>query len=408
MKKTGDIFCGGSYVIANNITDYQYKWKVIKLPKYDMYSFLVSANGQNKYGLSKPVYYAPNLYKFIRLGKGNSTLHIPYIHENYIEYGTDDDNVVNKHFNETFRAFYKSNKSGHSSNRNHAEGNGTAVNGNENNQVPVEEMNEGDINKALIDSKRPMVPMSLLIGTVSIIILLTMVLIVLIFVQQKHKALMKGGDSIIIVKDRSNTSYSEGYTQDFDYRSEANVSIVDSVVIRERLKREALAIERKKVLESLSEKKLASGSSNYLTSSSNYVTTKSNSNSEVFSNPTTDFSWQGMEVMAFTPIKVPKDQQKPIQHKPYNGEISLSLKDVDQIDDDEADITQNPPALYNTSLNNKDYCSSVNNDIHYSPLLDDNAVYSPSLNDNDFYSPNLNVSVKKNDPNPTTTINIKE
>lgn len=415
-KETGNIYCGGSYVIADNITDYQYKWKVIKLQKTDMYSFLVRANGYKKFGLSKTIYYAPNLYKFIRLGKGNSTLYIPYQHEDYLD-DDGDANVVNDIFNNItvnnyippsrkMEAISKTNQTAIDTNapipnnslpnnptpdssvpdnsvKNGSENDNSTENNNTSDRQVIIDGN-AEINKAISESKKPRIPMTLLIIIVTGILVLAVIFSVSVFVQQKHAKFMRGGDSIILEKSKSNTSYSEGYTEDFnDYKSEATI---DSVAVRERLKREALAIERKKVLESLSEKKLTSGSSNYISTSKE--------SSEVFSNPTTDFSWQGMEVMAFTPIRVSEDQRMPIHHKPYN-EISLSLEDVDHIDGYEADITQNHTTTYSPSLHNNILASSLLDDL----AVRDNAPKSDAIN------PSNSINDK---PGPSTTIDIKE
>jgi len=90
--------CAGSYVIADNITEYHHKWKAIKLQKYDMYTFLLRANGYDKFGLSHELYYAPSLYKFIKNRRGNSTFNIPYKYSSKdiksmdVPVGSDPDN----------------------------------------------------------------------------------------------------------------------------------------------------------------------------------------------------------------------------------------------------------------------------------------------------------------------------
>ncbi|ORX53795.1 hypothetical protein BCR36DRAFT_410952 [Piromyces finnis] len=411
-KSTGKIFCGGTYLIADNITDYQYKWKVIKLQKYDMYSFLVTANGYRKFGLSKTVYYAPNLYKFIKNKKGNSTLVIQYDDEDYID-DDDDDGDDDVAYNEVFNITTNSAIANQTTlaplptetpTVNNTLPTNPIINGpvdnktNPDNQILPNEAIDKQISS---DDKTNSLNVSHLIGLISGVLILAIALASLIFVNQRNKRRDKGVDAIILEKGKSNTSYSEGYTQDFnDYRSDT----ADSEVVREKLKREALAIERKKVLESINEKKLASRSSNY-------PTTKASS--EAITNPTTDFSWQGMEVMSFSPIKVVGDPQKPIQHKPYDGKVNFDLQDIDQHNEYEVDITQNlvaPPdsnPLENTNINNdNNYNALLDNQVAYSQGLDANAIYSEALEDNAIPIPLIDEN--DNHPNSSTIIDIKE
>jgi len=397
-KVTGNLYCAGTYPIANNITEYEFKWKVIKLQKYDLYNFLITANGYNKYGLTKTVYYAPDLYKFIKKKKGNSKLIIPY---EYDENEYTLKNVVGSSLNVDLPApannspvqeapkpieadvssppapiqtipdnsggslaIPSGNPTDNTSSSLPIVDNNTIVNGNNtvldnsssldnnsNNNIRTKDR-EGKISLYNIRDGKSKIPLTLLVGLVMAIGTATVLLVLAVFLHQKNKKNGKSSDSAISLDKwkTSTLSFSEGYTQDFNFENKSESD--NSELVRERLKQEALKIERKKVLESISEKKLTSSSS-----SSNYNT--GNNTSDLISNPlsnvTTDYSWQGMEVLTFTPKKVVNEKQRKIHdiaaHKKtesrdvnFNGQNDVDQK-ADQKVDHIIDIGIDPYAV---------------------------------------------------------------
>lgn len=255
-KATNRHICAGSYVIADNITDYYYKWKAIKLQKYDMYTFMVRANGYEKYGLSHRLYYAPSLYKFIKNKKGNSTFFIPY-----------DDNKDMKAIN-------------------------LPENSPDNQQYPLS-FNFGDDDDGIRATQRELGNTKFNAFVVSTVVSTTMLvsfIILAVYSYQKNTKTKGEGSFILFGKGKAATtcSFSEEFVEEYsDYKSDA-----DSEVVRERLKRKGLEIERKKLMDSIKERS-SDSSNNFTSASSNKYT------SEVMTN--SDFSFHGMEVLTFVP-----------------------------------------------------------------------------------------------------------
>jgi len=322
--ETHQHYCAGSYVIANNITEHKYKWRAIKLQKWDMYTFLVRANGYEKYGFSPELYYAPDLYKFIKNKKGNNTFFIPYKHltkemknvdvQVPLDTLTQESNApaievpqataapiisnpvtsdptippIIEEYNNVNEEFY-------------------GVNMN---------LDEGEDNDrgVTISPKELQSTKFRAITTASIISMVMFVsfLMLSIYSYQRGKENKKEEQPIIIIdKDKTATcSCSEGYTQDFiDYKSDT----ADSEILREQLKKKGLEIERKKLMDSMKEKHLSTSGVN----DTNYISDAlSNALSNAISNSNTDLSWQGLEVMTFAP---PMKVNKPSNNGNYSG-----------------------------------------------------------------------------------------
>jgi len=278
-KATNRHICAGSYVIADNITDYFYKWKAIKLQKYDMYTFMVRANGYEKYGLSHRLYYAPSLYKFIKNKKGNSTFIIPY-----------DDNKDMKNIDLPLNT-----------DNQYPLGFNVGDNGDDGIRATQRELNNTKFN-------------AFVVSTIVSTTMLVSFIILAVYSYQKNTR-TKGEGSFIFGKSKATTcSFSEEFVEEFsDYKSDA-----DSEVVRERLKRKGLEIERKKLMDSIKERS-SSSSNNFTSNSSNNYT------SDVYTN--SDFSFHGMEVLTFAPKnkEVNAESGNSSETKEQNKETKIEI-----------------------------------------------------------------------------------
>lgn len=217
-------------VLIKNLTKTTYTWEAEKLEKNFDYYFLVNINNFPIYGLSKSIKYIAkgDLYEYIQ--DGNNT--------------TDD----------------KSNGA-------------NSVNSNDN--------SKSNVNDVLI---------KILIVVVVVIIILIIIIVILYTKYYKNKKYYdeNGRFSFYNFRNRNNNKNLNSIiiNKDIDLISET-----DSEAAREKLKQEALIIERKKMFSSLSEKALISPESESQFSSGY--------KSSIFSNSNSDYSWKGMEVMTF-------------------------------------------------------------------------------------------------------------
>jgi len=333
-NQNGFLTCAETYTIVNNLTLSSYKWKTIKLNKYNIYSFMVTVENENKYGLSKTVPYVPDFWKYIK--KGNQTL--------YISNGRGE-NVFNKNVSllgmvdslqgsstdpdqSTGDVYYATIVADGDGNIYDTDGNIIDMS-----DITVEGLIKGkSSNNYISEGVNKSIINILFIGLV-----LSAVIIVMSVMIQKNKKIEneKKLNSELIDRFKDNF-YLEELPQDSnsDIKSDTN----HSEVLREKLKQEALQIERTKVLESMKEKNLTSElSSNYISGASSEVVSNA-----VSSN--TDYSWHNMEVLTFsTPINTNNTPTKNEKAGPALSIPSLKRKekfsDIKLDDDETKDIT---------------------------------------------------------------------
>lgn len=276
----GLLTCDETYTIVNNLTTSYYKWKTIKLNKYNTYSFLVTVEGENIYGASKEIPYVPDFWKYIK--KGNQTL--------YISNGRGE-NVFNKNSSTLGMVDSLPNSSNNDSDDIYyativVDQDGNIIDGDE------EDIFKGKANNNNIDGPSKSIYNIVFTG----LVISAAIVVMSVIVQRNRKIINeKKAKSDDLSSETLKDSYSEEFPHDFSFENKSDAA--GSELLREKLKQEALEIERNKVLESMKEKNLTPEFNNNKNNYLSVATTEVVSN---ISNSNTDYSWHNMEVLTFS------------------------------------------------------------------------------------------------------------
>jgi hypothetical protein len=348
-NENGFLTCGEEvYTIVNNLTTSYYKWKTIKLNKYNSYSFFVTVEGTNIYGASKIVPYVPDFWKYIKKGEQRP----------FISNGRGED-VFNK--NGTVVAGMVSAPEDIEYTYAVVDEDGKIIDG-----VDIEGLIKSNKQESEHTSKS--IYHILFTGLV-----LSAFIIVMSVTVQKYRKI--NDDKKSDLEKFSDNYYPHEFGQDINLE-EIKSDTSGSEVLREKLKQEALQIERNKVLESMKEKNLTSE----LSSSNNYLTVAGTSEvvSNAVSNSNTDYSWHNMEVLTFSP---PLKINKPINTNEKAGPaLSISsihekesLSDIHLDDDQTKDITDSQDSNNGSEGGSSDKLT-LNNEKGKEPSIEINVV----------------------------------